>query len=136
MIQTFNPTVLLASARTMHLMSTRQWRAACELACEWGWEPAGTLPPDDVDSGEWDGGYNEPQGQRVVERDANAMGTALADVLCQWSQDGNEAQEADVEWIDYPYSEFSGKGIELLRELAKFCICSRGFAIVRPEEEE
>jgi hypothetical protein len=44
-----------------------------------GWQPAGTLPPED--GGEWDGGYFSNDGQRVADEDARSLADTLERAL-------------------------------------------------------
>jgi hypothetical protein len=57
------------------------WGEILNFARLYGWEPAGTLPPEDADPEErerWDGNYVLNGGQSVRPNDAWAFGQALA----------------------------------------------------------
>ena len=53
------------------------WCNWLDAAEEHGWKPAGTEKPDHCD-GEWDGGYDSNDYQRVTDEDAKALSKALA----------------------------------------------------------
>lgn len=60
------------------------WYFIQELAADHGWEPAGTLAPDDWEEEaeeEWDGGYLSPDGQQVTDEDAGNLADALERAL-------------------------------------------------------
>ena len=54
------------------------WRLILHLAERFGWQPAGTTPPDDLPAGlRWEGNYFGNEGQRVADEDAVALAAAL-----------------------------------------------------------
>jgi hypothetical protein len=63
------------------------WDFYCCLADDYGWKRLGTLPPEGVAGGEWDGGYSSNDGQRVTAEDA----TLFASALQQNREDPNRA---------------------------------------------
>ena len=58
------------------------WRLARHLAERFGWQPAGTEPPEDWKEGcPWSGLYTGDSGQRVTASDASALAVALCAAL-------------------------------------------------------
>ena len=53
-----------------------EWRKVLELAKEYGWEPSGTLLEGHI-AREWDGNYTSNERQKVTDRDAYNMASAL-----------------------------------------------------------
>jgi hypothetical protein len=67
-------------------LPARSWQLILALAQRYGWQPQGTMPPDQyaVDAGiwrgepsSWDGRYFPAYGQNVAEADAEQLGAAL-----------------------------------------------------------
>jgi len=54
------------------------WRLMLPLAEQYGWNPAGTLPPEGVSSEEWDGSYVTNDGQLVTGEDVSALAEAIS----------------------------------------------------------
>jgi hypothetical protein len=75
---------LLGSNGTMELKS-KTWERMLALARSYGWEPAGTRPPDirDADGNpacnwsSWSGSYTSSEYQNVTSEDAGAIADAL-----------------------------------------------------------
>ena len=61
----------------VHQVRAAYWDFVLWLAEEYGWRPAGTLAPSGVADPDWDGGYSENGGQRVVAEDASEFAAAL-----------------------------------------------------------
>lgn len=58
------------------------WRLARCLAEPFGWQPAGTEPPEDWEEGRpWSGTYTGNSGQRVTASDASGLAVALRAAL-------------------------------------------------------
>jgi hypothetical protein len=57
------------------------WSLMLYVAEAYGWEKQGSIPPDGVDSAEWDGGYATNDGQRVTRQDAQALADACERML-------------------------------------------------------
>jgi hypothetical protein len=58
------------------------WNYYRNLAGEYGWQPAGTLPPDGLpDSDSWSKTYDSNDGQWVSDEDAEALARALQAAL-------------------------------------------------------
>ena len=57
--------------------SNSGWPAVLQLAEDYGWQPAGTLPPRRIKRDAWDGGYASCDGQLVSADDARALADAL-----------------------------------------------------------
>lgn len=53
------------------------WDLILNLAEEYGWAPAGTVPPEGTSPDEWDGSYDASCGQSVHASDAQALAAAL-----------------------------------------------------------
>jgi hypothetical protein len=66
------------------------WSFFLRLAEEYGWNPAGSVPPEGVQASEWDGGYDSNDGQRVTREDAAAMAAALERVLTDPAGDARQ----------------------------------------------
>ena len=61
---------------------TAGWGFYLNLAQAYGWEPAGTLPPDGYAGAEpWPGEYDWNAGQSVTSEDAHALASALQQAL-------------------------------------------------------
>jgi hypothetical protein len=56
--------------------SPSSWRSCLDVAAAFGWEPAGTIPPSDIE-GEWDGSYLSNSSQSVTDADARELARAL-----------------------------------------------------------
>ncbi|MDB6035783.1 MAG: hypothetical protein JWM16_6121 [Verrucomicrobiales bacterium] len=62
--------------------SSAGWEYYLSLAGEYGWQAAGTLPPDGIpDSDSWPKTYDSSDGQCVSEVDAEALAAALQAAL-------------------------------------------------------
>lgn len=65
--------------------SRQFWGKALELAQIYGWRPAGTCPPREIDfyqlNAEWSGRYFTNDGQMVKAEDARALAAALERAL-------------------------------------------------------
>ena len=62
--------------------SSSGWNYYRNLAGEYGWQPAGTLPPDGLpDSDSWSKTYDSNDGQWVSDEDAEALVRALQAAL-------------------------------------------------------
>ncbi len=57
--------------------SNSGWPAVLQLAEDYGWQPAGTLPPRRIKRDAWDRGYASCDGQLVSADDAKALADAL-----------------------------------------------------------
>ena len=64
--------------------SARTWQLVLTLGRWYGWQPAGTLPPDpeyfddwDGEPADWDGHYFPPDGQIMTANDAQGLADAL-----------------------------------------------------------
>ena len=57
--------------------SNTGWPAVMELAEAYGWQPAGTAPPEGVERAAWDRGYGTNDGQTVSAQDAKHLADAL-----------------------------------------------------------
>ena len=69
----------LSGPRGDFSMNNTFWGAALDLAQLHGWEPAGTLPPEDA--AQWGRGYFSNDGQRVTSEDARVLADALERAL-------------------------------------------------------
>ena len=68
--------------------AARSWTLLLALAARYGWQPAGTLPPDpeyfndyDGDPVDWDGHYFPANGQEMTADDAHRLADALERAL-------------------------------------------------------
>ena len=98
--------------------SRQFWAKALELAQSYGWKPAGTRPPTQIDfyelGAEWDGRYFTNDGQTVNAEDALSLAAALERSL-EDVPDSNPPfnwnsilrQESDLpEWLSPEEQEF------------------------------
>jgi hypothetical protein len=113
------------------------WGEILKLARLYGWQPAGTLPPEDCDAdvgARWDGNYVLNGGQSVRPTDAWALGEALARSLSDLpdeyaashktivgEQDGKPAILVPVGAPVSPIEALSGPNKDAVRELIAFC---------------
>ena len=66
-------------------LNNERWYHCLDIACAFGWEPAGTQLPDGPPEArgnpgpdwKWDGGYNSNDFQMVTDDDAKALAAAL-----------------------------------------------------------
>ncbi len=81
-----------AAGAVCRTYSRQFWAKALELACEYGWQPAGTSPAPHIDfqqlHAEWDGNYTTNDGQAVTAPDARAFAAALERSLDDISEKG------------------------------------------------
>jgi hypothetical protein len=91
------------------------WSSCFDLAIKYGWQPAGTAPPDDCDV--WNGGYFSNDFQKVEDSDARALGEALLRGIAM-----EEARERDNP------SRWPNDWLRRLRGFAEFAI-KGGFLI-------
>ena len=54
------------------------WNLMLPIAEQYGWRPAGTLPPEGGPPDEWDGSYVTNDGQLVTREDVSALAEAIA----------------------------------------------------------
>jgi hypothetical protein len=109
------PHIVLKGWRSEFELPEDKWRAALDLAKEGGWRPEGTSPPKSVDPNHWQGDYHEPVGQTVNVVDAWLLCGAL-DWVAQ-----RMPTEREVNRAGYPYKEFLGGAMRVLRDLIYFC---------------
>lgn len=57
------------------------WSLMLYVAESYGWEKRGSVAPEGMDAGEWDGGYATNDGQRVTSEDARALADAFERML-------------------------------------------------------
>lgn len=86
------------------------WPMVLELACLYGWEPAGTVSPHwrcaegHCVCGEWDGGYCSNSGQAVTPKDAQVLAEALERALVDIPDERvlDSKEEFVGDWVDIP----------------------------------
>jgi hypothetical protein len=66
----------LHNGRTTFEWDAEEWGKVLDLAKEYGWEPSGTLL-ESHHARDWDGNYTSRKKQRVTDRDAYNMASAL-----------------------------------------------------------
>ena len=102
----------------------RTWRKFITLAMMYGWQPAGTLRPEEWDNyerlkdEEWEGDYLTNNGQIVAAQDALAMAVALEEALEEIpdedpSQDDKPERRADLSEV--LLEEFVAQQVALVR---------------------
>ena len=83
----------LVSPTGRHMFTEADWKALLQLARDYGWTPAGTVPPVGRDDLNWDRTYHPAQGQSLdpvdAERFAAALERALTDIPAQPDQPVN-----------------------------------------------
>ena len=102
--------------------SGTRWQVYRGVAERFGWQPAGTQPPEDAAGEEWSGSYERTQGERVTAADALALAAAIDRALAApdfkqtlFSVWGLQPSDAEVEEHLEQFSRAS------LEELASFC---------------
>jgi hypothetical protein len=58
-------------------ISMLDWLFYLNFADEYGWQPEGTIPPENHDAEAWHGRYDSKEGQTVSMQDAQALVEAL-----------------------------------------------------------
>jgi len=66
----------LSNGKTTFEWDAEEWPKVLELAREYGWKPSGTLS-ESHHGREWDGNYTSRKRQKVTDRDAYNMASAL-----------------------------------------------------------
>lgn len=117
------PAVELVGAGGYFMMSSRTWQNVLSLARAYGWQPAGTEPPDSLPRLEpWSGEYAAHSGQRVTADDTQALAAALDTIARAIPDDGASPRD------DPALAVFAGDSKPWLRNLIAFC-CAGGFYI-------
>jgi hypothetical protein len=143
----------LSGAGGHQRFSHMSWHKVLDLACEYGWQPAGTELPRwhdetgalieqwSLDANEWDGGYSSNDGQYVTDEDAahiaDALQRALEDIPDfdtgeRWAEYGPADQLTDplARALMMPSLEFfSGEAKQHVRDFIAFCRAG-GFCII------
>jgi hypothetical protein len=109
-------TVDLVGAGGYFMMSSRTWQNVLELARTYGWQPAGTEPPDGLPRLEpWSGEYGAHSGQRVTVEDTRSLAAALERVAAAIPDDGAPPRG------DPGLASFAGDNKPWLSNLIAFC---------------
>ena len=69
---------LLNSEGEIFYLNWHSWNQALETAFNYGWEPMGTIFPDNL---KWDGSYFTNDFQKIIEKDAFALAKALMNAV-------------------------------------------------------
>jgi hypothetical protein len=112
-------------------LNPASWRRALGLARLYGWEPAGTLPPQAWED-RWDANYLTGDGQRVTAEDARNLAAALEGALPDVPDHDALTEKAvrigELEARVIPagmpanaFEWFSGKSKPLLVKFITFC---------------
>jgi hypothetical protein len=105
---------LKAKGRSAH-WSNSGWPAVLQLAEDYGWQPAGTIPPKRINRDAWDGGYASCDGQLVSADDAKALADALERGL---ADDFKKATPRTAPASQQPNNEHQQEAFEKLSALA------------------
>ncbi|MDB5355579.1 MAG: hypothetical protein JWN24_2032 [Phycisphaerales bacterium] len=114
------------------------WRFIIDFGRRCGWEPLGSLQPEEYDEAEpWDGSYDPAIGQAVSEADAASLGEALkrgleaSDFRGLLSQTSEEltAQAARLGYHDGPAARVTDGTIAMLQQFADLVRDNGGFRI-------
>lgn len=95
------------------------WHQMLALAAAFGWDPQGTMAPDDFER-QWDGTYCSNDFQRVTDADARNIGLALHRAL--------DAARNEMPLTQDQEEALNGVDLSYMRELADV-MHSPGFTI-------
>jgi len=107
------------------------WTYYLNLAEDYEWKPAGTLPPRGASSSQpWPGSYDTNDNQRVSQQDATAMAVALKAALADPNRTARETALAErltqavrAATGSTTYTMRIGDDTAFLTELVKFLEC-------------
>jgi len=73
--------VSLSSLTGRHFFTETEWKTLLQLARDYGWLPAGTLPPTGRNDLNWDQTYFPAQGQTISAEDGGRFAVSLERAL-------------------------------------------------------